>query len=112
MTPWADRNRCRAFTSSRRPINSITCGPSSPARRRHQAGGAHEERDLLRRVVAVVSLAAPLNPAMGLDDVSVDEHLDGALAFAGIDGAPDQPPRHRVEDLADFDVAVRPDLRG
>ena len=72
--------------------------------------GAHEEGHLLGRVVGVVGPAAPGHPSMGLDHAAVDEDLDGALALAGVDAPADESPRHRVERLADLDVAVGSDL--
>jgi hypothetical protein len=74
--------------------------------------GAHEEGDLLGRVVGVVGHPTPGHPAPGLDDAAIDEDLDGALALPGVDAPADEPPGHRVERPSDLDVAVRADLGG
>ena len=72
--------------------------------------GAHEERHLLRRVIGVVSLAAPLNTHMSLDTFASDEHLHGGHTEASIDLGADVAPRHRVQRFRDPDVAIHADL--
>lgn len=71
---------------------------------------AHEERHLLRRVIAVVGLAAPLDTHVGLDQLRGDEHFHGALALTGVDADAEVTPRHRVQRLTHLDVTIGRDL--
>ena len=74
--------------------------------------GPHVERDLLRRVVLEVGGPAPQQLDVGGDDLALVQDLHGVPRGPGINLLPDQPPRHRVEGLADFEVAVRADTPG
>jgi hypothetical protein len=63
---------------------------------------AHEEGDLLGRVVGRVGLLAPLDAGMGLDELAVEEDLDDPVALAGVHLVADVAPWHRVEGLSHF----------
>ena len=49
---------------------------------------------------------------VGGDDLALVQDLHRVPGGAGVDLLSDQPPRHRVQRLADLDVAVRADLGG
>jgi hypothetical protein len=80
--------------------------PAAPGR------GALQEGDLLGRVVGPVGALAALGSAqVGLDQLSVAEHLQQLGGGPSVDVSADQPPWHRVQRAGDLDVAVGMDLR-
>lgn len=48
---------------------------------------------------------------MAGDTLVIVEDLDHSMSKPHLDGAPDQPVRHRIEGLVDLDMIVRMDLR-
>ena len=74
--------------------------PAAPHR------GAHEEGDLLRRVVGKVGLLPPLDAGVGLDEHTVQEDLDAVRSLPGVDPLADEAPGHRVQGLAHLDVDI------
>jgi hypothetical protein len=88
----------------------VQAGPTSAAARRHQVGFAQGEGDLLRRVALEVGGPSPRMSDVGGHDVTVVHDLHDVTASAGMDLLAHQPPWHRVERLADLDVAVGGDL--
>ena len=68
--------------------------------------GAHEEGDLLRRVVGHVGLLAPLDAGVGLDENPVQEDLDAVRSLPGVDPLADEAPGHGVQGLAHLDVDI------
>ena len=73
--------------------------------------GAHEERDLLRRVVGRVGVPAPSGARPGLDQLPVAEDLHQNVGDPGVDPLADVHPRHAVEHPVQIHVAVRRDPR-
>ena len=112
MMPWAERSRWIALTCISSSMTAAVAGPISAAAAGTRSGCASGRRSSPAGSARSRWPDRAGSTWVGCYDLALVQDLHGVPGGAGVDVLSDQPPRHRVQRLADLDVAVRADLAG